>query len=552
MSLCRSQFFFMKNTSVLKACGKDASNLVKFTLNSSNINNTNNNVSSINSNNDINSTTLNFIRSIFNKKNSSNIKSSSNEVILNSKILKNPLLNLQNLKNNNKNLSNLSQRRNFSLLNNKILQEITSANSASASASASATAAQSSIKLPKSSWPINSHKGVAYLCIGTSILVFAIVILGGLTRLTESGLSITEWKPVTGALPPMTQEDWELEFAKYKESPEFKQLNSHINLDEFKFIYSMEWSHRLLGRVIGLVFVLPSLYFIARKKVSKKVAFKLLGVCALIGFQGFLGWWMVYSGLDEKLLEERRSKPTVSQYRLTAHLGAAFLVYCAMISTGMSILRDHNIMKNPELYSKIFKQINSPNLKLFRRSCTGLLGLVFLTAMSGGLVAGLDAGLIYNTFPHMGDDWVPNKNELLDPLFARKDDKSDLFWRNCLENPTTVQLNHRILATTSFFLIFAAHMYSHRIKTLIPKQAYRSLNTVVGLVSIQVTLGICTLLWLVPTDLAAAHQGGALALLTGVLILVQNLKKPTRTNLILLKQFLSKVNPDAAKKIMLK
>ncbi|OWB81109.1 hypothetical protein B5S32_g5465 [[Candida] boidinii] len=549
MSLCRSQFFFMKNTSVLKACGKDASNLVKFTLHSSNINNINNNIS----NNDINSSTLNFIRSIFTKNLDSNnninnsIKSSSNEIILTSKILKNPLLNLQNQKmnsnnnkSNNKNLSNLSQRRNFSSLNNKILQEIAS------------TQSQQSIKLPKSSWPINSHKGVAYLCIGTSILVFAIVILGGLTRLTESGLSITEWKPVTGALPPMTQEDWELEFAKYKESPEFKQLNSHINLDEFKFIYSMEWSHRLLGRFIGLVFVLPSLYFIARKKVSKKVAFRLLGVCSLIGFQGFLGWWMVYSGLDEKLLEERRSKPTVSQYRLTAHLGAAFLVYCAMISTGMSILRDHNIMKNPELYSKIFKQINSPNLKFFRRTCTGLLGLVFLTAMSGGLVAGLDAGLIYNTFPHMGDDWIPNKNELLDPLFARKDDKSDLFWRNCLENPTTVQLNHRILATTSFFLIFAAHMYSHRIKTLIPKQAYKSLNTVVGLVSIQVTLGICTLLWLVPTDLAAAHQGGALALLTGVLILVQNLKKPTRTNLILLKQFLSKVNPDAAKKIMLK
>ncbi|GME97774.1 unnamed protein product [[Candida] boidinii] len=335
MSLCRSQFFFMKNTSVLKACGKDASNLVKFTLHSSNINNINNNIS----NNDINSSTLNFIRSIFTKDLDSNnninnsIKSSSNEIILNSKILKNPLLNLQNQKinsnnnkSNNKNLSNLSQRRNFSSLNNKILQEIAS------------TQSQQSIKLPKSSWPINSHKGVAYLCIGTSILVFAIVILGGLTRLTESGLSITEWKPVTGALPPMTQEDWELEFAKYKESPEFKQLNSHINLDEFKFIYSMEWSHRLLGRFIGLVFVLPSLYFIARKKVSKKVAFRLLGVCSLIGFQGFLGWWMVYSGLDEKLLEERRSKPTVSQYRLTAHLGAAFLVYCAMISTELVLV----------------------------------------------------------------------------------------------------------------------------------------------------------------------------------------------------------------------
>ncbi|KAG7840571.1 hypothetical protein KL942_002522 [Ogataea angusta] len=398
----------------------------------------------------------------------------------------------------------------------------------------------------KSKWPANSNIKLGYLCIGTSVLVFAIVILGGLTRLTESGLSITEWKPVTGAIPPMSHEDWEEEFRKYQDSPEFKLLNSHITLEEFKFIFLMEWSHRLLGRIIGTVFVLPTLYFIARRQVSPPVAFKLLGICALIGLQGAIGWWMVYSGIDEKLLEERRSKPTVSQYRLTAHLAAAFLVYCTMISTGFGILRDHAIMKDPQTYLETFQKIQSPSLKLFRRLSKGLLGLVFLTAMSGAMVAGLDAGLIYNTFPHMGDDYLPSMNELMSPVFSRLADQSDLFWRNMFENPATVQLNHRILAITTFCSVLALHMYSHRIKTIMPRHAYKWLNISMGLVSLQVALGICTLLWLVPTELAAAHQGGALALLTGILMTVCHLKKPNKTNLMLLKNFLHKAKTNSA------
>ncbi|KAH3669054.1 hypothetical protein OGAPHI_001650 [Ogataea philodendri] len=399
---------------------------------------------------------------------------------------------------------------------------------------------QATKTIRRSKWPANTNKNLGYLCIGTSILVFAIVILGGLTRLTESGLSITEWKPVTGAIPPRTQEDWEEEFKKYQESPEFKLLNSHITLEEFKFIFYMEWSHRLLGRIIGTVFVLPTLYYIARRQVSPPVAFKLLGICALIGLQGAIGWWMVYSGIDEQLLEERKSKPTVSQYRLTAHLGAAFLVYCTMISTGFGILRDHDIMKHPKEYLETFQKIQSPSLKLFRRLSKGLLGLVFVTAMSGAMVAGLDAGLIYNTFPHMGDDYIPSANELFSPVFSRLADQSDLIWRNMFENPATVQLNHRIMATLTLCSVFALHMYSHRIRSIIPRPAYKWLNISMGVVSLQVTLGICTLLWLVPIELAAAHQGGALALLTSVLITVCHLKKPTRSNLMLLKNFLEK------------
>lgn len=391
---------------------------------------------------------------------------------------------------------------------------------------------------PKSNWPANSNKAVGYLCIGSSILVFAIVVLGGLTRLTESGLSITEWKPVTGSIPPLTEEDWLEEFEKYKESPEFKQLNSHMDVEDFKFIYSMEWSHRLLGRIIGTVFVLPTLYFIARKQVSLKTAGKLLGICGLIGVQGAIGWWMVYSGIDTELLEERRSKPTVSQYRLATHLGAAFIVYCAMISTGFSVLRNQWIMKNPQEYAKYFQQIQSKSLSKFKFLSKGLLGLIFVTAMSGAFVAGLDAGLIYNTFPHMGDEWVPSANELFDPVYSRVKDQSDLWWRNMLENQATVQLQHRILATTSALSVFAIHMYSHKIKTIIPRHAYKWLNISMGIVSLQYALGICTLIYLVPTDLAAAHQAGALTLLTCVLLLVNNLKKPSRANLMILQKHL--------------
>lgn len=410
-------------------------------------------------------------------------------------------------------------------------------------------ASTAAANIRKSSWPANSHKAVGYLCIGTSVLVFAIVVLGGLTRLTESGLSITEWKPVTGALPPMNEQDWIEEFEKYKDSPEFKLLNSDMDLEDFKFIYSMEWSHRLLGRIIGMVFVLPTLYFIARKKVSLRTSAKLLGICGLIGLQGAIGWWMVYSGIDSELLEERRSKPTVSQYRLATHLGAAFLVYCAMISTGFSVLRNQWIMKNPQEYAKYFQQIHSKSLSKFRFFNKGLLGIVFLTAMSGAFVAGLDAGLIYNTFPEMGENYIPSFHELFDPVHSRLKDQSDLWWRNMLENQATVQLEHRILATTTAILVFATHMYSHKIKTIIPRPAYKWLNISMGVVTMQYILGMCTLLYLVPTDLAATHQAGALTLLTIVLLVVNNLKKPSRANMLILKKSLEETAKKSGGKL---
>lgn len=375
-----------------------------------------------------------------------------------------------------------------------------------------------------------SDKSVGYWLIGTSGLVFAIVVIGGLTRLTESGLSITEWKPVTGAIPPLNEAEWEDEFAKYKNSPEFKQLNSHITLEEFKFIFSMEWGHRLLGRTIGMLFVLPSLYFWKAGKVSRHVKWRIVGLTGLLGLQGAIGWWMVKSGLDEEQLAERNSKPTVSQYRLTTHLGAAFILYLGVLWTAFEILNENKWVKqvksNPQAVQNLFSQLNNPALKKIRTLGLGLLGLTFFTAMSGGMVAGLDAGLIYNTFPHMGEDYIPSTNELMSPIFSRKEDHSDLWWRNLLENPTTVQLVHRIFATTTFFAVLAMHLYGARQKKIIPKPAQKMLHTVMGFVTLQAALGISTLIYLVPIPLAAAHQAGALALLTTCLAFSSRLRKP--------------------------
>ncbi|KIW16420.1 hypothetical protein PV08_06472 [Exophiala spinifera] len=377
-----------------------------------------------------------------------------------------------------------------------------------------------------SSFPDTSSNTVAYWLLGSAASVFGIVVFGGLTRLTESGLSITEWKPVTGSLPPMSQEDWEAEFAKYRSSPEFKMLNSRMTLEEFKSIYWMEWIHRLWGRFIGLSFVLPAAYFVARRRVSRNMAVRLLGIAGLIGFQGFIGWWMVKSGLKDDLFAPG-SHPRVSQYRLTAHLGAAFVCYLAMLWNGLDILRTNKILKTAaaaapdKAHQGVLDALKNPALRPFKRYVGLLAGLIFITAMSGGLVAGLDAGLIYNEFPYMGLGLTPPRSELWDKFYSREDDGSDLWWRNMLENPSLVQLDHRILATTAFTAVMALWAFS-RGKTMskvLPRAAKKGVHGVVGFAVLQVTLGICTLLYLVPTHLASAHQAGALALLTWTVVL---------------------------------
>ncbi|ODQ78911.1 hypothetical protein BABINDRAFT_162573 [Babjeviella inositovora NRRL Y-12698] len=290
----------------------------------------------------------------------------------------------------------------------------------------------------------------------------------------------------------------------------------------------MEWAHRLWGRGIGLVFVLPAVFFAARRLTCAPHNVKIFGLAALLGLQGFVGWWMVKSGLDEEQLEERRSMPTVSQYRLTTHLGIAFALYCGMLWTGFEIVREHQWMKAPKAAEIQMELLQSPLLRPLRRMTYGLLALTFLTALSGGLVAGLDAGLIYNNFPHMTDlpPYFPSKGELMSPTFSRNANQSDLFWRNMLENPAMVQLNHRIMATTTFFSILATTIYANKYKAVMPKNATTALRTVMGLACLQVALGISTLIYLVPIPLASAHQAGALALLTGVVSLAAKLKSP--------------------------
>ncbi|KXX75024.1 Electron transfer protein 1, mitochondrial [Madurella mycetomatis] len=390
--------------------------------------------------------------------------------------------------------------------------------------------ADSSAKAKSSSFPETNAKVVGYWLLGSAASVFGIVVFGGLTRLTESGLSITEWRPVTGSLPPMSAADWESEFDKYRASPEYKMINPHMDLAEFKKIYYMEWIHRQWGRFIGLSFVLPTIYFIARRRVTPRMSAHLVGISGLIGFQGFIGWWMVKSGLKDDLFAPG-SHPRVSQYRLAAHLATAFVCYSWMLLTGLGVLRTHRALRDPEAAAEQFAALRSPALRVLRGSVAALTVLIFTTVLSGALVAGLDAGLIYNEFPKMGNGYMPPKSELFDKFYCRKEDGSDLAWRNMLENPSLVQFDHRVLAMTTFTAVVALFAYSRtgRVKAAMPRNVRRGTTGLLHLVSTQLALGISTLIYMVPISLAAAHQACALGLLTGALLVGHRLRVPKHT-----------------------
>ncbi|KAF8459412.1 cytochrome oxidase assembly protein-domain-containing protein [Terfezia claveryi] len=405
---------------------------------------------------------------------------------------------------------------------------VSTGNEASSRTGAGEVATGSNGKQKKSWFSETDDQTVGYWLLGSAGLVFGIVVFGGLTRLTESGLSITEWKPVTGSIPPLNKADWEEVFEKYKDSPEYRVLNPNMTLDEFKFIYYMEWTHRLWGRVIGLTFAIPAAYFIARGRVTPGTAAKLVGISGFIGFQGFIGWWMVKSGLkDDLFTTPGNTVPRVSQYRLTAHLCAAFTVYLAMLYNGLKILRNNKFIANPILAQTEFKILCDPRLRPLRGVVLGLALLTFTTAMSGGLVAGLDAGLIYNDFPKMGTGYKPPNSELLNQFYARdKENHKDLWWRNMLENPSTVQFQHRCLAMTTFSSIVGFWLWARfgrvngaKVWGLLNGKMRMGVNGVLHLVMIQVALGISTLIYMVPTPLAVAHQAGSLALLTGIMVL---------------------------------
>ncbi|KAG7462460.1 hypothetical protein MATL_G00185070 [Megalops atlanticus] len=334
--------------------------------------------------------------------------------------------------------------------------------------------------------------------VGCSGLVVGAVVLGGVTRLTESGLSMVDWHLVKEMKPPQSQAEWEAEFQKYQQYPEFKILNHSMTLTEFKFIFYMEWGHRMWGRLVGLAYILPTVYFWRKGYFTRSMKGRVLGLCGFVFFQGLLGWYMVKSGLEEK--PNSYDIPRVSQYRLAAHLGSALLLYCASLWTGLSLMLPTH------------KLPNTRQLTVLRRFAAGTGGLVFLTALSGAFVAGLDAGLVYNSFPKMGERWLPDDLLAFSPTL-----------KNFFENPTTVQFDHRILGIGTVTAITGLFLYSRKMG--LPQRAKIAISCLTAMAYLQVGLGVSTLLLYVPTPLAATHQSGSLALLTLAIWVLTELRR---------------------------
>lgn len=332
-----------------------------------------------------------------------------------------------------------------------------------------------------------NNRPIALWLLACCALVFAMIVLGGVTRLTRSGLSIVEWKPVTGAIPPLTQQHWQEEFAKYQRTPEYQKVNRGMSLGEFKSIYWVEFAHRLLGRTIGFAFLLPFLYFLARGHVDRALAWR-LGVLFLLGaLQGAVGWYMVASGLVDD--------PRVSAYRLTMHLGLAVVIYGYMLWTALGLLYPATENAAP----------------CARRAAWGITGLVFVTILAGGFVAGTHAGFVFNTFPLMNGQFIPAGAYATTPL-----------WRDVFENVATVQLHHRLLAYT--LIVATLVLWASTRRLSLPTRARFAMRLFFAAVALQIVLGISTLLYVVPVSLGAAHQGGAVLVLTAALLLAHALR----------------------------
>lgn len=334
-----------------------------------------------------------------------------------------------------------------------------------------------------------SSRAVAIWLLVCCGLVFAMVVLGGFTRLTGSGLSMVDWRPLMGVLPPIGDAEWQRVFELYQQSPEFQKVNSHMDVNAFKGIFWLEYLHRLLGRTIGIVFLVPFVVFLSKGYIRKQEWPRYLLMFMLGGMQGLLGWYMVKSGLIDV--------PHVSQYRLTAHLVAAFLIYAYMFWVAMSLL---------------FPAPSGASKHPWYGRTLALAVLASVTIISGGFVAGLKAGKIYNTFPKMGDDWLPPGLMALDP-----------FWRNFFDNMTTVQFDHRWLATVTFVAIVIYWLKAR--KADLPTRARPAANALLHTAVLQVALGISALLLAVPVVLGALHQAVAMLLFTVALYLVHALRR---------------------------
>ena len=317
-------------------------------------------------------------------------------------------------------------------------------------------------------------------------VVYLMIVVGGITRLTQSGLSMVEWAPIMGILPPIGEVAWLDVFTKYQSSPEYQKVNMGMSLAAFKQIFWWEYGHRVLGRVIGMIYFLPLVYFLAKGMVPKIWRFKLFGLFILGGMQGLMGWYMVSSGLVDL--------PHVSQYRLTAHLGLALLIFGYMFWYALDFLRGDK----PNTDS-------SSSYKLI----TGItVAIVFLMMLSGGFVAGTKAGFIMNTFPLMEGQWVPNNLMSLTP-----------WWRNLFENAITIQFVHRCIAILVLLTILVALVIS------LKEKFTTHISIVVIVMIVQIALGVSALLLVVPITLGAAHQAGAVALLVSSLFVAHCARK---------------------------
>ena len=331
------------------------------------------------------------------------------------------------------------------------------------------------------------------------VLVVAMIALGGATRLTGSGLSITEWKPVTGAIPPMDAAAWQTEFDKYKLIPQFRLENPDMDLAGFKQIYWWEWSHRLLGRLVGLIWAAGFLFFLVTKRIPAGWTPRLLALGALGGAQGAIGWWMVHSGLGGEMVR-------VASYRLAIHLGLAFAILGLIAWYALSLGRSE---------AELMRARRAGEGKLFSMT-TGLMHLTFVQILIGALVAGIDAGRMYTGWPSMGGEWIPAA--IWDPALG---------WRNFFENPALVQFTHRMVGYLLTIFAVVVWLRARRSPHPVTRGAY---TVMLVAVAVQVGLGIVNVIHASPLHAALTHQLGAVALFTLIIRARHHARYPFETS----------------------
>ncbi|WP_254424056.1 COX15/CtaA family protein [Thalassospira marina] len=331
------------------------------------------------------------------------------------------------------------------------------------------------------------HRAVAMWLFFCAFMVFVMVVIGGLTRLTESGLSIVEWHPFTGIIPPLNEADWQRLYEEYSRYPEFQKVNGWMSVADFKSIFWLEFIHRLWGRLIGVVFFVPFVWFLVKRSIDGTTKWKLAGLFVLGGLQGVMGWYMVMSGLVDR--------PDVSQYRLTAHFGLALVIFIALLWVGLG-----QYAPRPVATAK-------------SRRILGVLALVVFTALSGGFVAGTNAGFIYNTFPLMDGHLIPNGLFAFDPA-----------WMSPFEDLKTIQFDHRWLAKLTFFIVL--FFWWRTTRQDLASDQKKACHLMLAAVCLQVALGISTLLSVVWLPLGVLHQAGAVVLITATTFCAYKLRDP--------------------------